>query len=138
MFKTEDYVDFETAKLLKQKEYNHQHYDWYDINGQRFHDVNSFYGDFAGNLHCPTLYEVVNWLTDTHDLHLETTMSSKDYYFCKIVKNPGQTHKGSGNFNYFDFIYYCSFIAILLLFFKRKLQDSSGVLNCRRISPRPR
>lgn len=53
----EDYVSFETAKLLKEKGFNGE--------------CQTFYGDYK--YLCPTLQMTMKWLREVHNIHIELT-----------------------------------------------------------------
>jgi len=99
----EDYVSFETAKLLKEKGFN-------EITDKQFFIIDKIVGDYnitdrARNperyLDAPTLQMVMKWLREVHNIAIETEwehlwyayikpMTSKpseeDYYQCKSPK----------------------------------------------------
>ena len=66
---TEDYVSFETAKLLKEKGFNQQS-DWgYDKDGRcvEMIDYPSILPEYYGY----TLQTIIKWLRDVHNLFIE-------------------------------------------------------------------
>ena len=82
---TEDYVSFETAKLLKEKGFDEE--------------CQQYYGDYR--YPCPTLQMAMKWLREVHNIAIETEwehlwyayikpMTSKpseeDYYQCESSK----------------------------------------------------
>ena len=80
---TEDYVSFETAKLLKEKGFDEDCRYFYDYEkpksgylsneryGERIHNSNDYEGrELAA---CPTLQMAMKWLIETHKLHIEPT-----------------------------------------------------------------
>lgn len=99
---TEDYVSFETAKLLKEKGFDgfcHRYYrcDKEDIdgNGKMFmfaSDLNGFcyvtnsllnyYGDeHEENILAPTLQMAMKWLREVHNLFIEIYGDTADIYY---------------------------------------------------------
>ena len=73
---TEDYVSFETAKLLKEKGFDEDIDLWYDENGemlfQRKYDINRDWRVRA-NLEvyeCPTLQMAMKWLREVQALNI--------------------------------------------------------------------
>lgn len=72
---TEDYVSFETVKLLKEKGFDELCYQKYDSDGElSFNHV----GYVNSEKHCddfyalaPTLQMAMKWLRKVHDIHIE-------------------------------------------------------------------
>lgn len=79
---TEDYVSFETAKLLKEKGFDGECRDYY-------RDNNFYSEDFKSNWNCtkvtpilysaPTLQMTMRWLREVHNLHIWVDYSSFDF-----------------------------------------------------------
>lgn len=71
---TEDYVSFETAKLLKEKGYEGVIKAYYHIwdNGNRVCSVQEFIHSEAQHLYfpAPTLQMAMKWLREKHNLHI--------------------------------------------------------------------
>lgn len=66
---TEDYVSFETAKLLKEKGFDEYCRASYDLgNGELSQFVCHCYGD--NRIQAPTLQMAMKWLREVHDLHI--------------------------------------------------------------------
>lgn len=69
---TEDYVRFETAKLLKEKGFDEDIDSWYDENGKMFfqhkYDINRDWRVRANQkvYECPTLQMAMKWLREVH------------------------------------------------------------------------
>jgi hypothetical protein len=88
---TEDYVSFETAKLLKEKGFDELCCPWY-----------SPYGDFNENglkmrnsdcaletIMAPTLQMVMKWLRKVHNLHIEVRyFPTPKIYRYVILRSP--------------------------------------------------
>lgn len=74
---TEDYVSFETAKLLKQKGFD-EYCPYYDKEGEfwGYHTVNHKGDDYIS---APTLQMAMKWLREVHKLYI--SLFSFDYQF---------------------------------------------------------
>lgn len=73
---TEDYVSFETAKLLKEKGFNWGCYQYYNFNDGNLPTMLSFKhqnGDIELDEHptAPTLQMAMKWLRIEHNIHIE-------------------------------------------------------------------
>ena len=65
----EDYVSFETAKLLKEKGFNEFTFSYYDENGiAQFNEVET---RVAKGYQRPTLQRAMKWLRIEHNIHIE-------------------------------------------------------------------
>lgn len=84
---TEDYVSFETAKLLKEKGFNTQCWMYYspDTFGPKM-----FHTQRKGNSQlipeweecvCPTLQMAMKWLREVHNLHIEVYRTACGYLY---------------------------------------------------------
>ena len=72
---TEDYVSFETAKLLKEKGFDDEYTNaFYDKNGNLyFIDILSDFSEHPDNdtdITASTLYMAMKWLREVHKLHI--------------------------------------------------------------------
>lgn len=68
---TEDYVSFETAKLLKEKGFDEECLDWYSTKGDLYHYADSFEIDLDGiTVLCsaPTLQMAMKWLREEYKI----------------------------------------------------------------------
>ena len=63
---TEDYVSFETAKLLKEKGF-----DW-DCETKRFYPEPDYDQESPNGVYAPTLQMAMNWLREVHNFHIWT------------------------------------------------------------------
>lgn len=87
----EDYVSFETAKLLKEKWFkSNDCHTAYDENGQFF-----WYGDYSndrkGVVDAPTLQMAMKWLRQVHHIFIQVELYSKyDDYCFEVFQN---THR---------------------------------------------
>lgn len=98
---SEDYVSFETAKLLKEKGFNESCYTYYD-------DINDSINRFDKGYHfnntsypwgipydiskakkyviAPTLQMVMKWLREVHNIHIETfVIKNYDKKICEYT-----------------------------------------------------
>ena len=83
---TEDYVSFETAKLLKEKGFDEKDVDmWYDKSGEKFYEL---YHDIKYNwriknhekvFQCPTLQMAMKWLREVHHYYIQVMLDSWAY-----------------------------------------------------------
>ena len=70
---TEDYVSFETAKLLKDKGFDEFTFSNYDENGiAQFNEVET---KVAKGYQRPTLQMAMKWLREVHNLYIEVSLS---------------------------------------------------------------
>ena len=90
---TEDYVSFETAKLLKEKGFNDELcHMWYNIRKDVGYYLSSV--GVKNHLPAPTHQMAMKWLREVHKIfiainiisHTTVTMEQK-YYFFKLFKN---------------------------------------------------
>ena len=65
---TEDYVSFETSKLLKEKGFNEKCYVNYSSNGITLHFN---YQTPSDGIPCPTLQMAMKWLRKVHNINIE-------------------------------------------------------------------
>lgn len=90
---TEDYVSFETAKLLKEKGFNEPIEMLIREDGTRYHaDTNSVsrkrhimlrnseINMYSTDLSCPTLQMAMKWLREVHNLFIEIYFDTADMY----------------------------------------------------------
>lgn len=100
MFTKEDYVSFETAKLLKEIGYDEPCKSTRWKNGElRLYDTNQTWDNMISLLGkdyyeflCPTLYEAQKWLRKTHNLNIEVDFDESQlwgYSICGCNKNDG-------------------------------------------------
>ena len=89
---TEDYVSFETAKLLKEKGfYSEDCFAFYKENGeigflQTFGDITDY--DSETCVIAPTLQMAMKWLRKMHDVFISITYEKWDVVFIADVKSP--------------------------------------------------
>ena len=89
---TEDYVSFETAKLLKEKGFESDDcHTAYDENGEFF-----LHGDYSkdryGIVDAPTLQMAIKWLGKEHRTFLNVSCIPEHFCFtCRIISSSGET-----------------------------------------------
>jgi hypothetical protein len=72
---TEDYVSFETAKLLKEKGFDEATYHDYNDNGSRWFEEVLVCHNSQGGIACPTLQMAMKWLREVHKIYIEIGVS---------------------------------------------------------------
>ena len=84
----EDYVSFETAKLLKEKGFDEGCPTTYTPNGF-FHTHN--YKPLFEDIYAPTLQMAIKWLREVHNIDIFPWKIGKGIYSCAIFNsNTGQ------------------------------------------------
>lgn len=73
---TEDYVSFETAKLLKEKGFDADIDLWYNSDGEIFHLSHPDY-NFAF-VQCPTIQMAMKWLREVHNIAVSVYVFNRD------------------------------------------------------------
>ena len=88
---TEDYVSFETAKLLKEKGFDIPLNYFYNSNGIKGYSTsynwNQTTGDFP-DYSCPTLQMAMKWLREVHNISIEPLVdfgSGDEYWWTADV-----------------------------------------------------
>ena len=85
---TEDYVSFETAKLLKEKGFDGDIDLWYNSDGEIFHLCHYDYNatKYFACVQCPTLQMAMKWLRDVHNISVEpfVDFGSGDEYWWTV------------------------------------------------------
>lgn len=76
---TEDYVSFETAKLLKEKGFDEPTYHDYDEEGRRWFQEVLVCHNSQGGIACPTLQMAMKWLRKVHHYYIRPMLDSSDY-----------------------------------------------------------
>jgi hypothetical protein len=112
---TEDYVSFETAKLLKEKGFseNTEHEIWYVIKqfstGCHWNSCTYKVGDTTREydddccIPMPTLQMAMKWLREVHNLYIEVSLScdredkNAKIFDASIFNVQNQRHKKLGN-----------------------------------------
>lgn len=103
---TEDYVSFETAKLLKEKGFNDEYTNaFYDKSGiLYFIDLLSDFSEHPNNdtdIAASTLYVAMKWLREIHKIFIDVDYDSDEFkdssYFSLIINmNTNDYFKGCG------------------------------------------
>lgn len=79
----EDYVNLETAKLLKEKGF-----DW-ECQIRRFYPKDEFDEECPDGVEAPTLQTVMKWLREVHNLHIEVRyFPTPNIYRYVILRSP--------------------------------------------------
>ena len=91
---TEDYVSFETAKLLKEKRFNGNTHMLYDEIGFRCSHIEEKFS-FMEHIECPTQDMAMKWLKKVHYLHITVHPGVSEYgvvwtYAIVFVKEAGK------------------------------------------------
>ena len=92
---TEDYVSFETAKLLKEKGFDGECRDYYNTVGHFYsEDFKSDWNDSKGEItffSAPTLQMAMKWLREVHKLYVEVYIvknhSNKTIEYCITIED---------------------------------------------------
>lgn len=79
---TEDYVSFETAKLLKEKGFDEKCYVNYNFNGETQYFNYQIPSDGVA---CPTLQMTMKWLRKVHNLHCAVDYDIVLGWYCQIT-----------------------------------------------------
>ena len=92
---TEDYVSFETAKLLKEKGFNEECFALYNPDGMLIQSGirlnNIQVGRVKGSYSAPTLQMAIKWLREVHNIDIFPWKIGKGIYSCAIFNsNTGQ------------------------------------------------
>ena len=80
----EDYVSFETAKLLKEKEFDEATLGYYlDDKDKLYFDRSSddWNSNHVGYISAPTLQRARKWLREVHNLHIEVFVTTNHLMF---------------------------------------------------------
>lgn len=96
---TEDYVSFETAKLLKEKGFNERLFTFYttdEAKKEGYFELMAFTDDKIDNNHsdycylAPTLQMVMKWLREVHCIFIEISVSidlNGNYHYSYSILN---------------------------------------------------
>ena len=72
---TEDYVSFETAKLLKERGFDEATFYDYNERGTRWFEEVLVNHNSQGGVACPTLQMAMKWLREVHHITIGITFS---------------------------------------------------------------
>jgi hypothetical protein len=97
---TEDYVSFETAKLLKEKGFDEPTYHDYDEEGKRWFQEVLVCHNSEGGIACPTLQMAMKWLREVHNVFIDISSrfsknADKDVCFSYSCKKLINTYRSS-------------------------------------------
>lgn len=84
---TEDYVSFETAKLLEKKGFNWETYSFYDKDGRickMSSPINWNYKSDIFGYSRPTLQIAMKWQREVHNMHVDVDPSEGDWAPCVL------------------------------------------------------
>jgi hypothetical protein len=117
---TEDYISFETAKLLKEKGFDVPTKYFFNTNGLCCQGENSYnwnddkdVDDVCEDYSRPSIYVAMKWLREVHNLHISIEMGfdvdNRQYFFfapsiCKFSNKTGeyQTPFGEKEFDTYE------------------------------------
>jgi hypothetical protein len=90
---TEDYVSFETAKLLKEKGFNERCKAFRSPSGKLFYSSNYIKNfeekkTIGGAVTAPTLAVAMKWLREEHNIFISIIYEKYDEVFIADVKSP--------------------------------------------------
>ena len=97
---TEDYVSFETAKLLKEKRFNERTYCYFTLEGEIRESLGSAPWnnsiDETGPICAPTLQMTMKWLREVYNLeiypyHNDPTIINNSKWWFEIIKWPNSS-----------------------------------------------
>jgi hypothetical protein len=76
-------INFEIAKLLKEKGFDIEKQNFYNSHGQLNTDIEDF---FIPRYEAPTIAEVVMWLYEKHGIWITVTSVSQESWQCHMTK----------------------------------------------------
>ena len=101
---TEDYVSFETAKLLKEKGFDGECRDYYREEHFYSEDFKSNWNDSKHPLElfsAPTIQMAMKWLRETHHIHIVFSVSTEEKYEACCIR-PNKPLKGTFQENTYE------------------------------------
>jgi len=88
----EDYVSFEIAKLLKEKEFDEECRARYDCNGVLHYEkypIEASGAETHNSILCPTIQMAMKWLREVHNIAIDTEWEHLWYAYVKpMTANP--------------------------------------------------
>ena len=82
----EQFVSFETAKLLKEAGFNEKCHESYDnVGGFRWFKIGG--STPKGWVPCPTQALAARWLREVHNIDVMVDVYNRDYYVSNVYKN---------------------------------------------------
>ena len=107
---TEDYVSFETAKLLKEKGFDWDCKQVYDLVRPQSCADGKMYDNFPDEnpnaydelVSAPTLQMAMKWLREVHKLYMYTAFAGMEEVWCSRIYNKYKHLKDLDNFNTYE------------------------------------
>ena len=90
---TEDYVSFETAKLLKEKGFDVYVSSFYDDEGTFSRKEADWNWNIGPRYSAPTLQMAMKWLREVHRIFIRIIQSHIDYCCFEVYWNRGDYYK---------------------------------------------
>ena len=88
---TEDYVSFETAKLLQEKGFNEPCLKQYYNNSELSNvSIEAKYNTIVNQVSAPTLQMAMKWLRETHNIHIELNWEKGNKLYSFQIWKPGK------------------------------------------------
>jgi len=78
---TEDYVSFETAKLLREKGFDGDGYAAIKVFANNYFEVNGEWINPTKDTVIPTLQMAMKWLREVHNIHIEVYRTACGYLY---------------------------------------------------------
>ena len=98
---TEDYVSFETAKLLKEKGFDENCAALYDTRNGEFREKQTGYvfnnSQWENFITAPTLQMAMKWLREVHNIHIEIGYNMGYFPVCISTQTNETTPYATGN-----------------------------------------
>ncbi len=99
----EDYVSFETAKLLKEKGFMGDVQRWYVISAPEEGVVTIGFGNKTDYVQAPTLQMARKWLIENYNIHIEVRyFPMPDIYRYVIIHSPATFENIGSHSQYFN------------------------------------
>ena len=100
---TEDYVSFETAKLLKEKGFDESVGCFYDIRTEIFCDnCVKTRNSYTENIAAPTLQMAMKWLREIHKIYMYVAHDSMENTWFARVYNDYKTLSDVDNYSTYE------------------------------------
>ena len=98
---TEDYISFETAKLLKEKGFDEATFYDYNERGTRWFEEVLVNHNSQGGVACPTIQMAMKWLREAYNLeiypyHNNSTIYNSKWWF-EIIEYPNSVAEYESN-----------------------------------------
>lgn len=107
---TENYVSFETAKLLKEKGFDAK-CDYLYVDGElvrargwacNWNQGETLFTDYKNECSAPTLQMAMKWLREEHNIFIRIIQSHIEYCSCEIYYNKVQYYQFRESFNSYE------------------------------------